>query len=69
MTQFLFHTIVKWWVVLLVFWFFFLHNIHYTCIASLDVQIMCVLYCSLLYDHIVINVNAPQGPMIGEINK
>ena len=48
---------------------YFLHNIHYTGIHSLDVEMMCVLYCTLLYDQIVINVNALQGPMIGEISK
>ena len=58
MTQFLFHTTVKWWV------FFFKHIIHYTCISSHDVDTKCVLYYTLLYDHIVINVNAP---LIGEI--
>ena len=40
MTQFLFHTTVKWWV-------FFLYNIHYSCIASLDVEMMYV--CFILY--------------------
>ena len=39
----------------------FLHNIHYTSKASLDVKMMCVICCTLLYDHIVINVNAPEG--------
>ena len=39
----------------------FLHNIHYTSIASLDVEMMCVICCTLLYDHIVINVNVPGG--------
>ena len=57
MAQFLFHTTV----------IFFKNNIHYTCIASLDVETMCFLYCTLLYDHIVLNVNAPRGPVIGEI--
>ena len=45
------------------------HNIncksvcHYTSTSSLDVEMMCVIYCTLLYDHIVtcINVNAPEG--------
>ena len=42
----------------------------YMCIASLDVEMMCGLYCTLLYDHIVINVNPPlRMSMIGEINK
>ena len=59
MTLFLFHTTVKWWG-------FFLPNIHYTCIASLDVEMRGVLYFSLLYDHIVINVNAPRGLMMGD---
>ena len=55
MTQILSHNceMVGWWV--------FLHNILYTCIASLDVDTMCVIYCTLLYDHIVINVDAPEG--------
>ena len=59
MTQCLFHTTVKW----------FLHIIHDTCIASLNVEKMCVLYCTLLYDHIVINVNAPEGPGLVKLNE
>ena len=47
---------------------FLKHNIHYTCMASPDVEMMCVLYCSLLYDHIAIIVNPPTHPQIAEIN-
>ena len=38
-------------------------------IASLDVETMCVLYCTLLYVHIVINVNAPEGPGLVKLNE
>ena len=49
MTQFLFHTTVNW---------------RASYMASLDIEMMCFLYWTLLYDHIVINVMLPEDPWL-----